>query len=149
VAHSLMEAGALAGMHLALATPREYGPGHDFTIGALALAAEHGGSIQLGHDPRAAVAGADVVYGDAWVPKAQDAERERCVAYQVDDALMHLAAPGAVVMSGLPARCGLDMTAPVIGGASSLVCEQAANRLPTAQAMLHGLVGSHHRQRES
>jgi ornithine carbamoyltransferase len=152
VAHSLMEAGALAGMHVTLATPREYGPGHDFTIGALALAAEHGGSIQLGHDPRAAVAGADVVYSDAWVPKAQDAERERWVGdfegCQIDDALMHLAAPGAVVMHGLPARCGLDRTAAVIGGASSLVCEQAANRVPTAQAMLHGLIGGHHQQRE-
>ena len=46
VAHSLMEAGALAGMHVAIATPPGCEPDHDVTMRALALAAEHGGSIQ-------------------------------------------------------------------------------------------------------
>src|ERR671915_1226154 len=55
VAHSLMEAGALAGMHVAVATPPGYEPDHEVTMGALALAAEHGGSLQLGDDARAAV----------------------------------------------------------------------------------------------
>jgi ornithine carbamoyltransferase len=148
VAHSLMEAGALSGMHVAIATPRGYEPDHDVTIGALALAAEHGGSIQLGHDPRAAVANADAVYTDVWVSMGEDAERERRVTdlqgYQVDETLMRAAAPEAVFMHCLPAHRGLEVTAEVIDGARSIVWEQAANRLPTAQATLRTLTGSYH-----
>src|ERR671912_249989 len=43
VAHSLMEAGALAGMHVAVASPAGYGPDQEITRRALAIAAEHGG----------------------------------------------------------------------------------------------------------
>ena len=147
VAHSLMEAGALAGMHVAVATPPGYGPDHDVIVGALALAAEHGGSIQLGHDPRDAVAGADVVYSDAWASTGEEAELERRMrdfhAYQVNDALMRAAAPGAVFMHCLPAHRGPEVTQEVIDGASSIVWEQAANRLPIAQATLRTLIGSH------
>jgi ornithine carbamoyltransferase len=153
VAHSLMEAGALAGMHVAVATPRGYGPDHDVIVGALALAARHGGSIQLGHDPRAAVAGADVVYCDAWAATADTAERKRRVAdfqgYEVNVELLHAAARGAVFMHCLPAHRGLEVTAEVIDGASSIVWEQAANRLPAVQATLHQFVGGDLQERDS
>jgi ornithine carbamoyltransferase len=151
VAHSLMEAGALSGMHVAIATPPGYEPDHDVTMRALALAAEHDGSIQLGHDPQSAVAEADAVYTDVWVSMGEDAERERRVtalqAYQVNEALMRAAAPGAVFMHCLPAHRGLEVVAEVIDGAASIVWEQAANRLPTAQATLHTLVGGSDRFR--
>ena len=152
VAHSLMEAGALAGMHVAVSTPPGYEPDHDVTRRALAIAAEHGGSIQLGHDPHSAVAGADAVYTDVWVSMGEDAERERRLrdlkAYQVDDVLMRAAAPGAVFMHCLPAHRGLEVTASVIDGPSSVVWEQAANRLPTEQAALHMLIDGPHRSGE-
>jgi len=141
VAHSLMEAGALAGMHVTVATPPGYGPHADVTAEAMELAATHGGSIRLAHDPRVAVAGADAVYTDVWVSMGEDAERERRLAdlraYQVDGALMRAAAPEAVFMHCLPAHRGLEVAAEVIDGPSSIVWEQAANRLPTEQATLH------------
>jgi ornithine carbamoyltransferase len=143
VAHSLMEAGALAGMHVTVATPRGYGPHPDVTRKAMELAGAHGGSIHVSHDPRSAVAQADAVYTDVWVSMGEDAERERRLAdlqaYQVDEALMRAASPDAVFMHCLPAHRGLEVTAEVIDGASSIVWEQAANRLPTEQATLHAL----------
>ena len=149
VAHSLMEAGALAGMRVAIATPPGYEPDHDVTMRASALAAAHGGSIQIGHDPYAAVAGADAVYTDVWVSMREDAERERRMtdlqAYQVNETLMRAAAPEAVFMHCLPAHRGLEVTAEVIDGARSIVWEQAANRLPTEQAALRALTASYHR----
>jgi ornithine carbamoyltransferase len=144
VAHSLMEAGALAGMHVTVATPPGYGPDPDVTKTATEIACAHGGSINVMHDPRSAVADADAVYTDVWVSMGEDAERDRRLsdlkAYQVDDALMRVAAPEAVFMHCLPAHRGLEVTAEVIDGPSSIVWEQAANRLPTEQATLHMLI---------
>jgi ornithine carbamoyltransferase len=57
---------------------------------------------------------------------------------------MRLAKPQAVFMHCLPAHRGLEVTAEVIDGASSIVWEQAANRLPTEQATLRTLTGGDH-----
>jgi ornithine carbamoyltransferase len=145
VAHSLMEAGALAGMHVTVATPPGYAPNPDVTRTTMQLAGTHGGSVRVMHDPRNAVAGADAVYTDVWVSMGEDAEHERRLqdlrAYQVDATLMRAAAPEAVFMHCLPAHRGLEVTAEVIDGPSSIVWEQAANRLPTEQAALHTLIG--------
>jgi ornithine carbamoyltransferase len=143
VAHSLMEAGGLAGMHVAVATPPGYEPDHDVTVRALALAAAHGGSLQLGHDPHGAVAGADAVYTDVWASTGDDDRGAADFqAYQVDDAMMRAASSGAVFMHCLPAHRGREVSAEVIDGPASIVFEQAANRLPSEQAVLRTLVGA-------
>jgi ornithine carbamoyltransferase len=152
VAHSLMEAGALSGMHVAVATPRGYEPHPDVTRTTMELAGAHGGSINVMHDPRSAVTDADAVYTDVWVSMGEDAESARRLrdlqAYQVNDALMRAARPEAVFMHCLPAHRGLEVTAEVIDGASSIVWEQAANRLPTEQATLRTLTGGYHQAGE-
>jgi ornithine carbamoyltransferase len=60
--------------------------------------------------------------------------------YQVDSQLMGVAQRDAVFLHCLPAHRGQEVTAEVIDGPQSLVFDQATNRLPTAQALLHALV---------
>jgi ornithine carbamoyltransferase len=143
VAHSLMEAGALAGMEIRLACPPGYGPDAGVRRSAEAVAAEHGGRIVLVDDPRAAVRGAHAVYTDVWVSMGEDAEREHRLQqlrpYQVTAELMTLADPSAIFLHCLPAHRGEEVAAEVIDGAQSAVFAQAANRLPTEQAALYVL----------
>jgi ornithine carbamoyltransferase len=144
VAHSLLEAGALAGMHVAVAAPPGYEPDAAIVGGAEAVAARTGGSVRVTGDPAAGVDLADAVYTDVWVSMGEDAERERRLhdlePYRVDEALMAKASPRAVFMHCLPAHRGQEVTAAVIDGPSSVVWQQAANRLPTEGAVLATLI---------
>jgi ornithine carbamoyltransferase len=146
VARSLMEAAALAGMDMAIASPDGYLPREEAVASAGAEAGRHGGSIMVTQDPAAAVGGASVVYTDVWLSMG-DSEDERghrrdvFAAYQVNQDLMDRAAEDAVFMHCLPAHRGEEVTGGVIDGGRSLAFRQAANRLPAAQAVLCALLG--------
>jgi ornithine carbamoyltransferase len=137
VAHSLIEAAQLTGMTLRLATPPTCLP--DPSILAAA-----GRSVHMLDSPDEAVAGAHAVYTDVWVSMGKEAAGERHTAslerYRVTPELMSLARHDAVFLHCLPAHRGEEVTRAVIDGPASLVWTQAANRLPTEQALLCGLV---------
>ena len=143
VAHSLMEAGALAAMDIRIACPPGYSPDAGILDAAQLCAAERGARVRVVHDPHEAVEGAHAVYTDVWVSMGDEAEQERRLAelapYQVTPSLMAQAAPGAVFLHCLPAHRGEEVAAAVIDGPQSLVFEQAANRLATEQAVLYAL----------
>jgi ornithine carbamoyltransferase len=140
VAHSLLEAGALAGMDVMIACPREYAPDPRVLHGARACVEDTGVELQVVHDPAIAVAGAHVVYADVWASMGEESERDvrrRALApYQVTEELMALAQPGAIFLHCLPAKRGEEVAASVIDGPQSAVWRQSANRLPTEEALL-------------
>jgi ornithine carbamoyltransferase len=145
VAHSLLEAAALAGLDIAVATPAGYEPDPEVVSRARELARVSGAQIDIGDDPRVAVKGADAVYTDVWLsmgdPESERAARQDALApFRVTSALMADAAPDAVFLHCLPAHRGDEVDADVIDGDRSLVFDQAANRLPTAQAVLVALL---------
>jgi ornithine carbamoyltransferase len=145
VAHSLIEAAALAGLRLSIATPASFAPDRAVVAHAQALARVNGGSLHLGTDPAAAVEGADAVYTDVWASMGTPAE-ERCRRlevfrpYQVDARLMNAAKPEAIFMHCLPDHRGEEVTAEVVDGPRSVVFDQAENRLHTAAALLSALL---------
>ena len=145
VAHSLMQAGALAGMHVVVGTPHGFEPDPAITDAASATALAHGGSIAVVHDPAEAVAGANAVYTDVWVSmgddEAQRAKRQEVLAaYQVDTELMRHADREAVFLHCLPAHRGEEVDADVIDGPASVVFRQAENRLWTEEAVLYAYI---------
>ncbi len=94
-------------------------------------------------DPALAAKGADVLATDVWVSMGQADAPERKAAlgpYQVNDELLALAAPGAIVLHCLPAHRGEEITAEVIDGPASVVWDQAENRLHAQKALLAWLL---------
>ena len=145
VAHSLMEAAALAGMHVVVGTPAGFEPDPAITDKAAATALAHGGSISVVHEPAEAVAGANAVYTDVWVSMGDDeASRAKraavMAAYQVDTELMRHADREAIFLHCLPAHRGEEVAAEVIDGPASVVFRQAENRLWTEEAVLYAYI---------
>ena len=144
VAHSLMEGAAMSGMDIVLATPADYRPDPEILLEAEVTARRHGCSVVVTGDPREAVSGADVVYTDVWVSMGEETERATRLAtlapFRVTPELMRLASGDAVFMHCLPAHRGEEVDPVVIDGPQSIVFEQAANRMPTEQAVLFDLI---------
>ncbi len=128
---SLVEAAALTGLDLTVATAPGFEP----------PPAE---DVQVLHDAAGAVAGANVVYTDVWTSMGAEPETEEhrraLEPFRIDARLLALAAPDAIFMHCLPAHRGEEVTDEVVDGLQSAVWQQAANRLPTEQALLHALI---------
>ena len=73
VCHSLIQAAGYLGFTLAVSTPEGFGPKAEIVEAARAQADGNGGAIELGHDVREAVHGADAVYTDVWASMGQEA----------------------------------------------------------------------------
>ncbi|MCL6450190.1 MAG: ornithine carbamoyltransferase [Acetobacteraceae bacterium] len=140
VCHSLLFAAAKTGMHIAVAAPDGYQPRPEILELARGDARSTGARIEVGTDPVAAVAGADVVYTDAWASMGQEAEHEQRVKvfapYQVNAALLAHARADAIFMHDLPAHRGEEVTDEVMDGPQSVVFDQAENRLHAQKAIL-------------
>jgi ornithine carbamoyltransferase len=149
VAHSLLLAGAKAAMTVRVATPVGFEPIRQVVDRAAEIAAETGGSIEVGTDPGMAAKGAHALYTDVWASMGQEREAdERALVfrpYQLNDALIDVADPAALVMHCLPAHRGEEIADHAIDGEHSVVFDQAENRLHTQKALLvflFGLAGS-------
>ena len=123
---SLAEACSLFGAELVCASPVGYEPGDS--------------SIPVVRDPREAAAGAHVVVTDVWTSMGQEAEREQRLhafsGYTVDDELLAVAEPDAIVLHCLPAHPGEEISAGVLYGPRSAAWDEAEDRLHTAKALL-------------
>jgi len=138
VCHSFIEAAKLFDFKLRIAAPVGYEPAQEIV--------RHGGNlIEVTHDPKAAVAGADLVVTDTWTSMGQEEETQRRLkafaGYQVDDAMMALAKPEAIFLHCLPAHRGEEVSASVIDGPQSVIYDEAENRLWAQMALVEFLLG--------
>lgn len=88
---------------------------------------------------------ADVLYTDTWVSMGrEDEQAQRRVAlqpYQVNESLLKLANPGAMVQHCLPAYREYEITEGVLESHSGAIFQQAENRLHAQKAVLVALAG--------
>jgi ornithine carbamoyltransferase len=139
VARSLALLGALAGMHVSIASPAGY------TLeDQLPLPADAAGTVTLHSDPHEAVEGARAVYTDVWVSMGDESTAEHrrgaLAGYRVDDALLDAAAPDAFAMHDLPAHPGEEISAEVLYGSRQRIWDQAENRRHAQKALLELLL---------
>jgi len=142
--HSLALMGATLGVRVRLACPPGFEGDPSVLRHAEELATLTGSRVEVTHDPRAAVADADVIYTDVWASMGQEEEAAQraavFAAFQVNEDLVAAAPPNVFVMHCLPAHRGEEITSAVLDGPRSIVLDQAENRLHAQKALLEAAI---------
>jgi len=130
-------AAAKLNFELRIAAPKAFQPSAEILKRA-------GGKIIVTEDLPTAATGADLLYTDVWVSmgkEAETAERLKTFAgYQINDKLVKLAKPGALVMHCLPAYRGKEIDAETFEANADTIFTQAENRLHVQKAILNWAV---------
>lgn len=141
MANSLMVGCIKMGMSVAIACPENYKPD-----AALMKWASENGDFLCTSDVLLAAKDADVIYTDVWASMGQEAEFvDRCTVFrgfQVNDAVMSLAKPDAMVQHCLPAHRGEEITEKVFEAHANELFDEAENRLHAQKAVLVKLLGN-------
>ena len=119
---------------LSIATPEKYIPS----------LYQDNKNITLTHDPLEAAKDADLIVTDVWASMGQeDEEDERKKIFkslQVNKNVMNVANKNAIFMHCLPAHRGEEVTSEVLDSKSSVVWQEAENRLHAQKALLEYLL---------
>jgi len=99
-----------------------------------------GGRVTCTDDVPTAATGADVLYTDIWVSMGKEAEEARREAelgpYWINDSVVKLAKPDALVMHCLPAHRGQEIAEKTFENHAQTIFDQAENRLHVQKAIL-------------
>ena len=165
VGNSLLVAGALMGMDVRVVAPRELWNHNDVITAARTIAAGTGARLTHTEDVAEGVAGADFIYTDIWVSMGEpketwDGRIAALLPYQVTaDVLAKTGNPDVKFMHCLPAfhdrntavgeqlykqtgRTELEVTDEVFESTSSIVFDQAENRMHAIKAIMLATLGS-------
>lgn len=146
VCHSLMLGCALVGAHAIIVTPEGREPEEKYNELFRQIAPETGSELVVSNATEA-LRGCDVVYTDTWVSMGRD-ESEGSLrafdAYKVDAQLMDIAANGRdewpLFLHCMPAKRGVEVDSEVIDGPTSIVYDQAENRMHAQNALMRFLL---------
>ncbi len=140
-ANSLMVTCAKLGADISLIGPRGCKPNMEYV-----KAAGRHATIEMSDDLMNGLHGCDVIYTDTFVSMGQEKEaakrRKMFAKYQVNNRVVKYANIGVKVMHCLPAHRGEEITSEVLDGRSSIVWQQAKNKLAVEKAILLYLLGA-------
>jgi ornithine carbamoyltransferase len=130
-------AAAKLGFELRIAAPKAFQPSADILKRA-------GGKIIVTEDLQTAAKDADLLYTDVWVSMGKEAEAAERIktftGYQINDKLVKLAKPDALVMHCLPAYRGKEIDEETFEANANMIFTQAENRLHVQKAILNWAV---------
>ncbi len=142
MANSLIVGGLTVGMKVAAACPAGYHPDPQ----VMEFTKNYAGNFTLTDNVLEAAKDADVLFTDVWASMGQEGEAEkRRIAfkgYQINDAVMDVAAKDAMVQHCLPAHREEEITAKVFEAHANEIFEEAENRLHAQKAIMVKLMGN-------
>lgn len=140
MANSWINAAAVFGFELRVATPEAYRP--DASV--MERAAKLGARISYHNDPLEAARGAQVLNTDVWASMGQEAEQARRMeafaGFQINAAVIAAADPECIILHCLPAHRGEEITDEAIESHHSVVFDEAENRLHVQKAIMATLM---------
>jgi len=105
-----------------------------------------GGRVICNPNLQEAAAGADVLYTDIWVSMGKEGEEARREAelgpYWINQDLVKLAKPDAMVMHCLPAHRGQEIDDATLEAHAETIFDQSENRLHVQKAVLLAVANS-------
>ena len=141
MANSLIVGGLKVGMEVAIACPDDYQPDEQ----VLDFTKEYEGKFTMTDNIFAAAKDADVIFTDVWTSMGEEAETEKrkkaFAGYQINDELMAVAKPDAMVQHCLPAHRGEEITAEVFEAHANEIFDEAENRLHAQKAVMVKVMG--------
>jgi len=145
VCNSLLFICSKLGINIKVATPKEYEPDLGILSEAKNIARTNKSQVLMFNRPEQAARGADVLYTDVWASMGQEKEAEKRKKafndFQINQKLLKLAKPDALVMHCLPAHRGEEITDEVIDSDNSVIFDEAENRMHVEKAILIKLMG--------
>ena len=141
IVHSWLMLAMRIPMHFVVACPEGFSPDQQL----VKKAQDEGlSTIEVLHDPHAAVKDSDVVYTDVWASmgqKEEAEERRRLFSkFQVNDQLMDATGKNTYFMHCLPAERGIEVTDSVCDASYSIIFDQAENRMHAQNAIMLSLM---------
>ena len=140
VCRSFVDAAALAGLDLRVASPPGYELDAPTARRASRTAEQNGGSLTLTGDPDEAAAGSRALYTDTFISMGQELESagrlRDLMPYRIDEERAGRLARDGVILHCLPAHYGQEIDREVLYGFRSAVWDQAENRLHAQKALL-------------
>jgi ornithine carbamoyltransferase len=138
VPRSWIFAAAKLNFELRIAAPKKFQPPAQILKRA-------GGKVTCTADLEKAAMGADVLYTDVWVSMGKESESaarlKALKGYQINQKLVKLAKPDALVMHCLPAYRGKEIDEETFEANADTIFTQAENRLHVQKAILSWMVG--------
>lgn len=141
MANSLIVGGLKTGMSVSVACPENYHP----AATTLAFAKKYD-CFELTDDPIKAAKDADIIFTDVWASMGQEGEAEirkkAFKGFQINDEVMAVAKPDAMVQHCLPAHREEEITAKVFEEHANEIFDEAENRLHAQKAVMVLLMGN-------